>query len=240
MIDKLEQSAELLKHSERESAWREVARQIAHEIKNPLTPMKLNVQYLEKAYRENDPGFNEKVKTISASLIEQIESLNNVAEMFADFSKSTTQHLKAIDLLAVIHSSVELFKNNRDVKISVNCKNTKVITLASAEGNDILRVFNNLLKNSIQSMAGSVGGKIDISIETRQQWHIVSVSDNGKGIDTETKNLIFQPYFTTKSGGTGLGLAIVKSIMSGIGGEIEFESEAGKGSVFTLRFKAVE
>ena len=240
MIDKLEQSAALLKHSERESAWREVARQIAHEIKNPLTPMKLNVQFLEKAFRENDPDFGEKVKNISASLIEQIESLNNVAEMFADFSKSTTQQLTEIDLLTIIHSSVELFKNNRDVKINVVSQNKTVKTLASNEGNDILRVFNNLIKNSIQSITGPIDGKIDISIETQQHWHIVSVSDNGKGIDDDTKNLIFQPYFTTKSGGTGLGLAIVKSIMNGIGGEIEFESESGKGSVFTLRFKVVE
>jgi signal transduction histidine kinase len=239
MIDKLEQSAELLKHSERESAWREVARQIAHEIKNPLTPMKLNVQYLEKAYREKDADFDTKMKNISASLIEQIESLNNVAEMFADFSKSTTQHLKKVDLLAIIRSSVELFQNNRNIKIKVVSQSENVITLASADGNDLLRVFNNLLKNSIQSITATTGGKIDISVTTGQQWHIVSISDNGKGIDIETKNLIFQPYFTTKSGGTGLGLAIVKSIMSGIGGQIEFESEPGKGSVFTLKFKAV-
>ena len=236
MIDKLEQSAALLKHSERESAWREVARQIAHEIKNPLTPMKLNIQFLEKAYKENDPDFNEKVKSISASLIEQIESLNNVAEMFADFSNSTRQQLTEIDLLSIIYSSAELYNNNRDVKISIVSQNKIVKTLASAEGNDILRVFNNLIKNSIQSMADT----IDISIKTQQHWHIVHVSDNGKGIDAETKNMIFQPYFTTKSRGTGLGLAIVKSIMNGIGGEIEFESEAGKGSVFILRFKAVE
>ena len=240
MIDKLEQSAALLKHSERESAWREVARQIAHEIKNPLTPMKLNVQFLEKAYHDNDTDFSTKIKTISASLIEQIESLNNVAEMFADFSKTTTQQLKEIDLLAVIHSSAELFKNNRDVKITIVCQSTNVKTMASAEGKDILRVFNNLIKNSIQSIGNSVDGKVDISIETRQPWHIVSIKDNGKGIDTETKKLIFQPYFTTKSAGTGLGLAIVKSIMTGIGGEIEFESETGKGSVFTLKFKAIE
>jgi nitrogen fixation/metabolism regulation signal transduction histidine kinase len=239
MIDKLEQSAELLKHSERESAWREVARQIAHEIKNPLTPMKLNVQYLEKAYREKDADFDTKIKNVSTSLIEQIESLNNVAEMFADFSKSTTQHLKKVDLLAIIRSSVELFQNNRNIKIKVVSQSENVITLASADGNDLLRVFNNLLKNSIQSITATTGGKIDISVTTGQQWHIVSISDNGKGIDIETKNLIFQPYFTTKSGGTGLGLAIVKSIMSGIGGQIEFESEPGKGSVFTLKFKAV-
>ncbi|MCF6341608.1 MAG: HAMP domain-containing histidine kinase [Bacteroidales bacterium] len=240
MIDKLEESAELLKHSERESAWREVARQIAHEIKNPLTPMKLNVQYLEKAYRENDTEFDAKIKSISASLIEQIDSLNNVAEMFADFSKSTTQNLEEVDLLAIIHSSVELFKNNRAVKIVVSSQNKPLKTRASSEGKDILRVFNNLIKNSIQSIPPTLAGKIDISVQTQQSWHIIRIADNGKGIDAATKNLIFQPYFTTKSGGTGLGLAIVKSIMNGVGGEIEFESEQGKGSIFTLKFKAVD
>jgi signal transduction histidine kinase len=240
MVDMLEESAALLKHSERESAWREVARQIAHEIKNPLTPMKLNVQFLEKAYRENDPEFAEKVKTISASLIEQIESLNNVAETFADFSKSTTQQLSTVDLLAIIHSAVALFKNNRDVKIVIQSQNTTVKTLASADGNDILRVFNNLIKNSIQSMADAGNGRIDISVETQAHWHIVRIVDNGKGIDSKTKKLIFQPYFTTKTAGTGLGLAIVKSIMNGIGGEIEFESEAGKGTEFILKFKVAK
>jgi len=239
MVDKLEQSAELLKHSERESAWRDVARQIAHEIKNPLTPMKLNVQFLEKAYSEKDPDFKEKIKTITASLIEQIESLNNVAEMFADFSKSTTQHLSEIDLIPIIQSSVALFKNNRAVEINFAHQHEAAKTLAPADGKDILRIFNNLLKNSIQSISDASRGEIKISIVTQQQWHIVRISDNGKGIDDETKQMIFQPYFTTKSTGTGLGLAIVKSIMNGIGGEIEFESEAGKGSVFTLRFKVV-
>jgi len=239
MVDKLEQSAELLKHSERESTWREVARQIAHEIKNPLTPMKLNVQYLEKAYRESDPDFDNKIKSISVSLIEQIESLNRVAEMFADFSKSTTKNLEKVNLLSTINSSVELFKNNRDVKISVIYNNKDEKPIVSANSSDVLRVFNNLLKNSIQSLAGIGDGQIDISIETKEPWHIVSISDNGKGIDDETKNRVFQPYFTTKSTGTGLGLAIVKSIMTGIGGEIEFESRTGKGSVFTLKFKAI-
>ncbi len=239
MVDKLEQSAELLKHSERESTWREVARQIAHEIKNPLTPMKLNVQYLEKAYRESDPDFDNKIRSISVSLIEQIESLNRVAEMFADFSKSTTKNLEEVNLLSTINSSVELFKNNRDVKISVTNYDNDLSPLVSANSSDVLRVFNNLIKNSIQSLVGVAGGHIDISIETKAPWYIVRISDNGKGIDDETKHRIFQPYFTTKSTGTGLGLAIVKSIMTGIGGEIEFESRTGKGSVFTLKFKAI-
>jgi len=239
MIDKLEQSADMLKQSERESAWREVARQIAHEIKNPLTPMKLNVQYLEKAYFEKDPAFNEKIKSISGSLIEQIDTLNNVAEMFADFSKSTANNLSEVDLLGIIQTAVQLYENSQHVNIKVTTKNEGLKTLGPDNGKSILRVFNNLIKNSIQSLSGLNNGEINIVVETKTPWHIVSISDNGKGIDDNTKNLIFQPYFTTKSGGTGLGLAIVKSIMTSIGGEIAFESEQGKGSTFTLKFRAV-
>jgi len=142
-------------------------------------------------------------------------------------------------LIPIIQSSVALFKNNRAVEINFAHQHEAAKTLAPADGKDILRIFNNLLKNSIQSISDASRGEIKISIVTQQQWHIVRISDNGKGIDDETKQMIFQPYFTTKSTGTGLGLAIVKSIMNGIGGEIEFESEAGKGSVFTLRFKVV-
>lgn len=237
MIDKLEQSAILLKHSERESAWREVARQIAHEIKNPLTPMKLNVQYLEKAYLENDPKFDEKIRNISNSLVMQIDTLDKVAEMFSDFAKTKTGNFSKVNLLETVKSCVSLFRNNSNVAIEIIAEENKANYFILAFEKDILRVFNNLLKNSIQSIEGKATGKIEIVFINSVNHIIVEVIDDGKGIADDAKANIFQPYFTTKTGGTGLGLAIVKNIMAEIGGEISFESSARMGTRFILKFK---
>ncbi len=233
LVDKIEQSAELLKHSERESAWREVARQIAHEIKNPLTPMKLNVQYLEKAYTEGDPAQKDKIKTISKSLIQQIDTLDKVAEMFSDFAKSNIRKMEEVELLGIIKSSILLYKNYEEVSFNILHEEDNYYTRAIEK--DVLRLFNNLIKNAVQSLEGMTDGRIDISMKKSTSFIEVSITDNGKGIDNEFKAKVFQPYFTTKSGGTGLGLAIVKNIMNEIGGSISFESD-GNGTTFFLKF----
>ena len=237
LIDKLEQSTALLKQSERESTWREVAQQIAHEIKNPLTPMKLNVQYLEKAFNQGDPNLDEKVKSISASLVNQIDTLNKVAEMFSDFATSNVQNFKKVDLLKVISESIQLFKNNPGVTLTLETEKMDGLYIIHANEKDLLRLFNNLIKNAVQSIDGNNEGFIQISVNAKEGRYIVRITDNGKGIPDEAKASIFQPYFTTKSGGTGLGLAIVKNIMTEIGGEINFESQVSEGTVFILKFK---
>ena len=237
MVDKLEESAELLKHSERESAWREVARQIAHEIKNPLTPMKLNVQHLEKAYNENDPAQKEKIHSISQSLIQQIDTLDKVAEMFSDFAKSNIKRMEKVELLQIIKSSVLLFKNNENIQFTIKADEAEYHTKAIEK--DVLRLFNNLIKNAVQSLEGAEDGKIDITLHRSGQFIEITIADNGKGIDKDIKSRVFQPYFTTKSGGTGLGLAIVKNIMNETGGDITFES-GPTGTAFYLKFKNTE
>jgi len=235
MVDKLEQSADLLKHSERESAWREVARQIAHEIKNPLTPMKLNVQYLEKAYNTNDPEFSSKIKSISKSLITQIDVLNDVAEMFSDFAKSKSLKFIRVNLKNIITSSVNLFNQKANVSIIANYSNDNdIITLGFEK--DILRVINNILKNAIQSLDNTKEGKIVIDVEHDSKFIAIAITDNGKGIPNEMKSKIFHPYFTTKTSGTGLGLAIVKNIMNEIGGKVSFENAENNGTRFLLLF----
>ncbi|NOX87274.1 MAG: GHKL domain-containing protein [Chlorobi bacterium] len=239
MIRKLEQSAELLKQSERESAWREVAQQIAHEIKNPLTPMKLNVQYLEKAFREKDKDLEEKVRNISNSLISQIESLDKVAEMFSDLAKTRVRNFEKVDLGNVIRESVQLFKNNTTVKISYQPDDIRGHYFTPAFEKDLLRLFNNMIMNAIQSIDKNRDGVVKIVLKEEEQFFVVTIEDNGKGIPDEQKSKIFQPYFTTKSTGTGLGLAIVKNIMQEIGGEITFESKKDTGTVFTLKFRKI-
>lgn len=236
MVDKLEHSADLLKHSERESAWREVARQIAHEIKNPLTPMKLNVQFLLKSYKNNDPEFESKINSISKSLITQIDTLDNVAEMFSNFAKSKSLDFSEVDLSKVLLSSVNLFNKNSKVSISIKFENddSKFITIGFEK--DILRAINNILKNAIQSSEKTNDGIIKIVVNKDSKFITVAITDNGNGISEQMKQKIFQPYFTTKTSGTGLGLAIVKNIMNEIGGEVYFESENQKETTFFLRF----
>ncbi|NQU31978.1 MAG: GHKL domain-containing protein [Bacteroidetes bacterium] len=239
MVDKLEQSADLLKHSERESAWREVAKQIAHEIKNPLTPMKLNVQYLEKSFKNKDPEFASKIDSISKSLIDQIDTLDNVAEMFSNFAKSKSLEFEEVDLKNSLKSSINLFDKKSNISINIyfgeNCDT--LITLGFEK--DILRVINNLIKNAVQAIENNTSGIIDLKVRHDVKYIEVSISDNGKGIPDDMKSNIFQPYFTTKTSGTGLGLAIVKNIMNEIGGEVYFKSKLGSGTTFILRFPNV-
>jgi signal transduction histidine kinase len=239
MVEKLEQSAEMLKHSERESAWREVAQQIAHEIKNPLTPMKLNVQYLEKAYEADDPNLKDKIHSISATLISQIDSLNQVAEMFSNFAKTNAGNLENVDLGKVIGDTVSLFSNQPGLDLEVNIQENdhKFETLGVEK--DLLRVFNNLIKNAIQSMEEVKDKKIEISMGQKDDFITVLISDTGKGILPEARPKIFQPYFTTKTTGTGLGLAIARNIMHEVGGEISFEERKGGGTTFILYFRPI-
>ncbi len=234
MVDKLEQSTYLLKHSERESAWREMAMQIAHEIKNPLTPMKLNIQYLEKSFKNNDPEFASKINTISQSLITQIDALNNVAEMFSNFAKTRSLDFEKVNLKKIVVSAVNLFNKNSNVSISITYDDSDYLTLGFEK--DIIRAVNNILKNAIQSVENDTAGVINVDLKHESNYISVAISDNGKGIPDEMKSKIFQPYFTTKTSGTGLGLAIVKNIMNEIGGEVSFESGSKPGTTFYLTF----
>ncbi len=234
MVEKLEESARLLKYSAREKAWREMARQIAHEIRNPLTPMKLNVQYLQKVYAAKDSSFDEKLKAISQSLINQIDTLNEVAGMFSDFSKMNFHVNEKADLMQALKSTTTLFKKSYDIKIGIDSDREYIPIKTSRQ--DLLRIFNNLLKNAVQSMENISQKEIRIQIICKKGQAELRLTDNGKGISTEDKDNIFQPYFTTKSKGTGLGLAIVKNLMTEMGGEVTFVSEKGNGTTFILIF----
>lgn len=232
MIDELALSADLLAKSERENAWREMARQVAHEIKNPLTPMKLSVQYLQKAYNENAPDWEKRLDKFTHTMIEQIETLSTIATEFSDFAKMPDFNRKAVDISEIIENAISLFRNYTQIQISLNSSgNTPYLVLGDKE--QLLRAFNNLLKNAVQAI-DEFPGKIEISIKTQDNNFIIDIFDTGKGIPVELSEKIFSPNFTTKSGGMGLGLAIVKNIIVSSGGEITFTSEQGKGTTFKI------
>lgn len=234
MLVKLEESARLLAQSERESAWREMAKQVAHEIKNPLTPMKLNLQYLLHVMK-NDPGdFREKFEQTSKGIIEQIDSLAGIATEFSNFARLPGIRLQAINLVEIIRSSSQIFENDRNVRI-VNDIDVSIL-MVKGDHDQCLRVFNNIFKNAVQALEETPDPRIDIQARYEDEFVVISVRDNGCGIDETLKPRIFTPNFTTKTTGSGLGLAMVKNIMQGLGGDIWFESEQSKGATFYLRF----
>jgi nitrogen fixation/metabolism regulation signal transduction histidine kinase len=233
MIDALAYSAELLARSERESAWREMAKQVAHEIKNPLTPMKLSVQYLERAWNDKSPDWEKRLSKFSETMIEQIDTLSAIASEFSDFAKMPLTKKENTNLQEVIQNAISLFKNYQNINITFNIHSIdKIIVFADKE--QLLRAFNNLLQNSVQAIGDSPNGKIDIEIDVRNQKCELKITDNGGGIPAELKDKIFSPNFTTKSGGMGLGLAIVKSVIVNSGGEIYYTSTGGNGTTFTI------
>ena len=231
MIDELSESAELLAKSERESAWREMAKQIAHEIKNPLTPMKLSVQYLQKAWEEKAPDWDQRLKQFTQTIVEQIDSLSIIATEFSDFAKMPKSRFEKVELTAIINNSLRLFKRSSHIQMQTHFQKEHYIR---ADKEQFLRVFNNLIKNSIQAITKPEEGKIEVSVKEEGGKHIIRFSDNGSGIQADRQEKVFTPNFTTKSGGMGLGLAMVKSIIQNAGGEISFTSKTNVGTTFTI------
>lgn len=234
MLDELARSAELLAKSERETAWREMAKQVAHEIKNPLTPMKLNVQYLKRTWDDKSPEWDRQFKRITSTLIEQIDILSSIASEFSDFAKMPVSKNERFDLIPVIKNSTSLYKSNENLKFDFTYEEQVSYTIF-ADKKQITRVFNNLFENASQALEEQNNGIIDISLTTSENEIIIRVKDNGPGIDENIADKIFSPNFTTKSGGMGLGLALVKSIIVSIGGEISYESQKGEGTVFFIK-----
>jgi len=235
MIAALEDSAVKLAKSERESAWREMAKQVAHEIKNPLTPLKLGVQLLEKSWKEKDPNFELKFERFYKSFVEQIDSLATIASEFSNFAKMPDTKLEQLLLIPIIEQSRNVFVNTVNAEIYIsNLTNKEVLVLGDKD--QLLRSFNNLLKNAIEASSMKDKCLVYIKITNDSDYVWVEVEDNGKGIDLDLQEKIFVPNFTTKSSGTGLGLAFVKQAVDNAGGSIHFKSSAETGTVFYLSF----
>jgi nitrogen fixation/metabolism regulation signal transduction histidine kinase len=234
MILELGESAERLAKSERESAWREMAKQVAHEIKNPLTPLRLNAQLIQRAYEEQSPQFDEKFKKFTTMLIEQVDTLAQIANEFSNFAVMPKPKLTKVKLSEVIHNAVTLFRTTTASEITFNHFTENDIIDADKE--QLLRVFNNLIKNALQAINDEKNGHVEINLAQENNFIIVQVIDNGVGMNDEQKKMIFVPNFTTKTGGMGLGLAMVKSILENINSNISFTSIENEGTIFELRF----
>ncbi len=235
MIAALDESAVKLARSERESAWREMAKQVAHEIKNPLTPLKLGVQLLEKSWKEKDPNFEKKFERFNKSFIEQIDSLSTIASEFSNFAKMPDTKLEKLILLPIIDQARNVFTSTEGVEITIFDKSSAGVMILG-DKDQLLRTFNNLFKNAIEAASDNDKCIINITVVNDQERVFIEVDDNGKGIDEALQNKIFVPNFTTKSSGTGLGLAFVKQAVENAGGNVEFKSFADVGTTFYLSF----
>lgn len=235
MLDELTKSAEMLAKSERESAWREMAKQIAHEIKNPLTPMKLGIQHLRISWNDKAPDWETRFNKCTQTLIEQIDTLSAIATEFSNFASLPKDHNEVVELAEKIKSSVALFEETENIRIITDFHHLEHVRVF-ADKEQLTRVFNNLLKNAVQSIPGDREGLITIEMTADPGKVVVSIADNGIGISKEVQEKLFVPNFTTKSSGMGLGLAMVKNIVENAAGRIWFKTELNRGTIFFVEF----
>ncbi len=234
MMKEVEHSAGVLARSERESAWREMAKQVAHEIKNPLTPMKLRVQHLSRSYDGKDDKYQEKLFAFRDAMIEQIDALSNIASEFSNFAKMPKAHNEAVNMHEVISKCFDLFDKTEGVEITYD-NHIEGQALVFADKDQMIRVFNNLVNNAIQAIPEETEGVIQIRLTEEGSEIVAEVCDNGSGIPEEMRSKIFEPNFTTKSTGTGLGLAMVQNIIHQAQGDISFATSQNKGTCFKVR-----
>ena len=233
MVNKLEASAAQLAKSEREGAWREMARQVAHEIKNPLTPMKLSIQYLQKAIDNNSPNVKEMTSAVAKTLVEQIDHLSKIAADFSQFANIGNPRSEVFDVHEMLHSLVSLYMATENLEFEWFPVPQRIILFA--DKTQLNRLFTNLLQNAVEASENKTPKKIVMSEELAGEYIIVKIADNGDGIPRQVQEKIFTPNFTTKSSGTGLGLAMSRNIIEQAKGELWFETKEHEGTVFFVK-----
>ncbi len=232
MVSKLDERAATLAKNEREGAWREMARQVAHEIKNPLTPMKLSLQYLQKAIANNSDNVKELSESVSKTLVEQIDNLSKIASDFSQFANIGNPKKERFDLNELLALLVHLYVGEENHRIDWNPLPQPV--LINADKTHINRLFTNLILNALQAVPDNNAPHIVIDEELLQEKVLIKIKDNGTGIEEKLRSNIFTPNFTTKTSGTGLGLAMCKGIVEQNRGSIWFQTRKGKGTTFFI------
>ena len=231
MIDELEESVQTLATSEREQAWREMAKQVAHEIKNPLTPMRLSVQSFQYKFDPQDPDIHKIVDEYTKTLIQQIDTMSSIASAFSNFAKMPAQKLEFLNVVEVVELTLDIFPAS-DIKFI--SKESEII--ANFDRSQLIRIITNLVNNAVQSIPEGRGPKISIHLFSDDNDVVIEVKDNGAGITKAIVDRIFEPKFTTKTSGMGLGLPMIKNMIDTYNGSINFSSVIDEGSQFTVRF----
>ncbi len=230
MLEKLNQQSNMLALTEREEAWREMAKQVAHEIKNPLTPMRMMIQNYVRKYDPDDSESAEKLKDLSDTLVTQIDTMSAIAEAFSDFARMPLRKDEKIEVVDTIRTSLEIFSENIVLfKPSVN------ELYLDFDKIYLIRIVTNLTKNAIQAIPNDRKPEVTVMLQKVKDWVVIRISDNGIGIPPHLGDKIFEPKFTTTTGGMGLGLAMVKKIIEDYNGEIRYHSEENRGTEFTIK-----
>lgn len=235
MIDELEESAIQLARSEREQAWREMAKQVAHEIKNPLTPMRLTVQNFQRKFDPSDAQIHSKLDEYSKTLIQQIDTMSFIASAFSNFAKMPAQQNETLNVVSIVKLALEIF-NEDYIIFSADAEEI----IAKLDRTQLIRVVTNLVKNAIQAMPENEIPKIEVSVFAKERYVVITVTDNGSGVAEENIDKIFEPKFTTKTSGMGLGLAMVKNIVETYNGTITFTSKKDMGTTFKVMFPKLD
>ncbi|SDE45982.1 sensor histidine kinase [Ulvibacter litoralis] len=233
MIDELENSAAQLAASEREAAWREMAKQVAHEIKNPLTPMRLTVQSFQRKFDPTAPDIEQKLKEYSNTLIQQIDTMSSIASAFSTYATMPAQKDETLNIVKITKLSLDIFNEEYIYFFSEEDE-----IIAKFDRTQLIRVITNLIKNSIQAIEqkNPEEPRIEVRVASEGPLVAITITDNGIGISEENREKVFEPKFTTKSSGMGLGLAMVKNIVETYQGVITLESNEAQGATFKVVF----
>ena len=234
MLNKLELSKEKLAQTHRQIAWREMAKQVAHEIKNPLTPMKLSVQHLGRALNISKEENHVILKDFQEKMLQQIHLLTEIADEFSNYAELPKGKMKEVDLTEIINKIINLFKHESHVTFNLNFQNNSSFRVIGDE-NQLIRLFNNLIQNSLQAMDHR--GDITLNLSQKENNVILSFIDSGPGILKDIQEKIFEPKFTTKTTGKGLGLSLACQIILNHGGKITLVKDRTKGAEFKITFK---
>ena len=229
MILQIQEQKQRLSFKEKEEAWREMAKQVAHEVKNPLTPMKLTIQNFERKFDPTDPEIRDKVKHLSRTLVDQIDLVATVASAFSQFAQLPEKNNEIFDLNKEIKNIINVFSDEK-----IYFHSNRDIIMIEMDKIYLSRIITNLVANSRQAKHDDRDNIINLDVEQRQKRVIITVDDNGTGIPEELYDRIFEPNFTSKTSGTGLGLTMVRKMVEDYKGQISVKSEVGKGSTFTI------
>ena len=231
MVEKLNDSVEKLSKSNKEQAWREMAKQVAHEIKNPLTPMRLSVQSFQKNFDKKNPKIEKKLDEFVKTLIQQIDTMSTIASAFSNFAEMPAQVGEKINIIETTRLALKIFKEKHIIFTSEH-KNIQV----DIDRTQMVRIVTNLVKNAIEACSTLKKPIIEVEITAKKKNVFIKIADNGLGIPKDLESKIFEPKFTTKTSGMGLGLGMVKNLVKSYNGSIDFQSTIGKGTIFTIKF----
>ena len=231
MVEKLNDSVEKLSKSNKEQAWREMAKQVAHEIKNPLTPMRLSVQSFQKNFDKKNPKIEKKLDEFVKTLIQQIDTMSTIASAFSNFAEMPAQVGEKINIIETTRLALKIFKEKHIIFTSEH-KNIQV----DIDRTQMVRIVTNLVKNAIEACSTLKKPIIEVEITAKKKNVFIKIADNGLGIPKDLESKIFEPKFTTKTSGMGLGLGMVKNLVKSYKGSIDFQSTIGEGTIFTIKF----